>query len=107
MTDSGEDVTSEDSVHDFILRVVAHFGRIDYACNVAGILMPGSSIDFAAADFDKQFTVNARGMWLCQRAELLQMIKQEPITAQGSQYPSRGTIVSNISDSLLTDLNSS
>ena len=54
--------------------------------------MPGASVDFTPASFDKQFSINARGMWLCQRAELLQMVKQEPVTVPDSQWPSRGAI---------------
>lgn len=54
--------------------------------------MPGTSPDFSAADFDKQFSINARGMWLCQRAEITQMIKQEPVETPESQFKSRGAI---------------
>lgn len=54
--------------------------------------MPGASLSFSAADFDKQFSINARGMWLCQRAEITQMLKQEPIETPDSQFKSRGAI---------------
>ena len=55
--------------------------------------MPGASHEFSVADFDKQFTVNARGTWICQRAELIQMAKQEPLKAEGDLFPQRGSIV--------------
>ena len=90
---AGLDVTSEESVNAFVSEVVSRYGRIDYACNVAGILITGESLDFSAANFDKQFSVNARGMWLCQRAEIAQMVKQEPIKGPDSQWPARGSIV--------------
>lgn len=76
----------------FFQQAVTKFGRIDYACNVAGVLMPGSSPEFSAADFDKQFSINARGMWLCQRAEITQMLQQDPIQAPDSMFAARGAI---------------
>lgn len=54
--------------------------------------MPGTSPEFSAKDFDIQFNINARGMWLCQRAEIIQLLKQEPIQPEGSPSPNRGTI---------------
>lgn len=92
VADESCDVTSEDSVDKFFSQAVSRFGRIDHACNVAGVLMPGSSPDFSAKDFDTQFNINARGMWLCQRAEIIQMKKQEPKQPETSPSPIRGTI---------------
>ncbi|KAF2168752.1 hypothetical protein M409DRAFT_20770 [Zasmidium cellare ATCC 36951] len=86
------DVTSEDSVDRFFSQAGSKFGRIDHACNVAGVLMPGTSPEFSTKDFDTQFNINARGMWLCQRAEIIQLLKQEPIQPEGSPSPIRGTI---------------
>jgi len=71
---------------------VEKFGRLDYACNVAGILLPGFTTEYSLSSWDKQFAVNARGMWLCQRAELQQMIKQEPLHASDSHFEARGAI---------------
>lgn len=90
--DSISDVVLEDSVNTFFSKVVAKFGRLDYCCNVAGILITGASPSLATADFDKQWSINARGMWLCQKAELTQMLKQEPIEHPESPYKSRGAI---------------
>lgn len=86
------DVTSEISISDFISKTAATLGRIDYACNVASILMPGSSPEFSAAEFDKQFSVNTRGMWLCQKYEIQQMLKQEPLHVPESIFSARGAI---------------
>lgn len=86
------DVSSESSVESFFTKAIGTFGRLDYACNVAGILMAGSSPEFSVADFDKQFAVNSRGMWLCQRAEITQMLKQDTITTTDSPFPARGAI---------------
>jgi NAD(P)-dependent dehydrogenase (short-subunit alcohol dehydrogenase family) len=72
---------------------VAKFGRIDYACNIAGILMYGTTTEFSAANFDTQWNINGRGTWLCQRAELTQMAKQDPIRGEEDLYYQRGSIV--------------
>ncbi|KAK4935988.1 hypothetical protein LTR10_023035 [Elasticomyces elasticus] len=74
------------------IPTVSTFGRIDYACNVAGTLIPGISTEYSLGQWDKQFSVNTRGMWLCQRAELTQMLKQEPIQSSDGRYPARGAI---------------
>lgn len=92
VVDEACDVTSESSVEAFIQNAVSIFGRIDHACNVAGVLMPGTSPEFSVKDFDTQFNINTRGMWLCQRAEIVQMLKQEPLNPSDSPSPIRGTI---------------
>lgn len=93
-TDSfSADVSSEKSVEAFFRKAIDGFGRLDYACNVAGILMSGCSPEYSVEDFDKQFSVNTRGMWLCQKAEIVQMLKQEPLKALDSPFPARGAIV--------------
>lgn len=86
------DVSSEESVEAFFSEAVKVFGRLDYACNVAGVLIPGSSPDYSVTNFDKQFAINTRGMWLCQRAEIVQMLKQEPLKTSNSIFPARGAI---------------
>ncbi|KAJ3536864.1 hypothetical protein NM208_g6546 [Fusarium decemcellulare] len=85
-------VTSEGSVVALIKSAVQRFGRIDYACNVAGILLPGPSTDYSVSDWDKIFSVNTRGTWLCQREELIQMLKQDPLKADDSDFEARGAI---------------
>jgi len=86
------DVTSEESVNAMISETVKKFGRIDYACNVAGICIPGYSTEFSAAAWDTLFSVNARGMWLCQKAEIAQMLKQEPLPSPAPGFSARGAI---------------
>lgn len=72
------DVTSEEAVQDAIKTTVEHFGRIDIALNIAGIGGPSgkaSSIKFE--DWRRTIDVNVHGVWLCQRAQITQMLKQE------------------------------
>jgi NAD(P)-dependent dehydrogenase (short-subunit alcohol dehydrogenase family) len=93
LTPAHSDLDSEDSIVAFFAAAVAKFGRIDYACNIAGVLVYGASTEFSSADFDRQWRINTRGTWLCQRAELIQMTKQPPLKGKYDLYPQRGSIV--------------
>lgn len=86
------DVTDEHSVNSMVETTVSKYGRIDYVCNVAGILIPSFTIESDLSVWDKQHAVNTRGMWMCQRAQLRQMVKQDPIKADDSNFASRGAI---------------
>ena len=71
------DVTDEEQVRACIERTTATFGRLDFACNNAGIHVP--SVETAEAkgeDFDRAIAVNLRGVWNCMKYELLQMRQQ-------------------------------
>lgn len=72
------DVTSEASVAAAVRATVARFGRVDMGLNIAGVAGPGGrgpAVDFA--DWKKTVDVNLHGVWLCQRAEIAQMLQQE------------------------------
>lgn len=72
---------------------VEKFGRIDYACNVAGLCILGETAATSTESWDKLFQVNARGTWLCQKYQILQMQKQDPLESPDSKHKSRGAIV--------------
>lgn len=75
-----------------VSAAVKSLGRIDYACNAAGVLMPGPTDTVSVNSFDMQNRVNMRGTWLCQRAEIKQMLSQEPLKTEGSRFAARGSI---------------
>lgn len=79
-------------MNDMVTSVVQEFGRIDYACNAAGVLIPGPTDTVSVSAWTKQIDVNVRGTWLCQRAEIVQMLKQDPLKADDAYFPSRGSI---------------
>ncbi|QJU55645.1 SDR family oxidoreductase [Herbiconiux sp. KACC 21604] len=81
------DVTDEASVREVVGATVARFGRLDSAFNNAGIAPPGSGVEqIDTADWDLVQGVNLRGVWLCLKYELEQMIPR-----------GRGSIVNNAS----------
>ncbi|KAK3705583.1 hypothetical protein LTR37_013191 [Vermiconidia calcicola] len=73
-------VAAEDEVTGLLDAVVEQYGRIDYAANCAGIMSNNQRSDETSiADFDRINGVNYRGCWMTSRAELKQMLKQEPL----------------------------
>src|SRR5688572_21269234 len=72
------DVSKEAEIENLIAEVVARHGRLDAAFNNAGTLGElGSTADCPTDNFDSVIAVNLRGTFLCMRAELRQMARQE------------------------------
>ena len=71
------DVSKTAEVEDLLIRSVAHYGRLDCAFNNAGI--EGESAPLAESNedvWDRVIDVNLKGVWLCMKYELRQMVKQ-------------------------------
>jgi NAD(P)-dependent dehydrogenase (short-subunit alcohol dehydrogenase family) len=78
----GGDVTSEDQVAAMVARTVAAYGRIDCAFNNAGVaggaVGPGRQRlhELSQTSFDTMLAINLRGVWLCLKHEIAQMLAQ-------------------------------
>ncbi|KAJ5735901.1 uncharacterized protein N7483_001026 [Penicillium malachiteum] len=85
----------------FIAKVVKAFGRVDYAVNCAGVLgLPMRSGETSLAEFDRVNNINYRGCWLSSKAQLTQMLAQDPLPSHDpSRPPQRGAVV-NIASQL-------
>jgi NAD(P)-dependent dehydrogenase (short-subunit alcohol dehydrogenase family) len=72
------DVTKSGDVEALIARAVQAFGRLDCAFNNAGTGGNGSlrTADHTEEDFDQAININLKGVWLCMKYELLQMLTQ-------------------------------
>ncbi|MET0389752.1 MAG: SDR family oxidoreductase [Polyangiales bacterium] len=71
------DVTSSAQVAAMVEQIVARFGRLDIAFNNAGIDIEHEPLAKASEDtFDKLMNVNVKGVWLCMKHEIAQMLKQ-------------------------------
>jgi len=71
------DVTQAAQVEAMVAQVVAHFGRLDCAFNNAGIEEEHMRLADCSEDtFDRIMAVNVKGVWLCLKYELAQMLKQ-------------------------------
>lgn len=71
------DVTRSDFADRLVEETVAAFGRVDIAHNNAGIESALAPIGEAKEDdFDRVIAVNLKGVWLCMRAQVRQMLAQ-------------------------------
>jgi NAD(P)-dependent dehydrogenase (short-subunit alcohol dehydrogenase family) len=71
------DITREAEVEALVEKAVAAFGRLDCAFNNAGIEIESKPLaDADEALFDKIMSVNVKGVWLCMKHEIRQMLKQ-------------------------------
>ena len=64
-------------MENMVNEVVAAYGRLDIAFNNAGIEgAPVRTVDVTEDDFDRIIAVNAKGVWLCLKYEIQQMLLQ-------------------------------
>lgn len=91
------DISDTTFVDSFTDNVKRSLGRIDYGVNCAGVL--GDSLrshETPTTAFDRITNINYKGTWLSSRAQLAQMLGQEPLPEHPKQ---RGAIV-NIASQL-------
>lgn len=71
------DVTQAAQVQTLIATCVQHFGRLDCAFNNAGIEEEHMRLaDCTEVTFDRIMAVNVKGVWLCLKYQLAQMLAQ-------------------------------
>jgi NAD(P)-dependent dehydrogenase (short-subunit alcohol dehydrogenase family) len=71
------DIASESSIKAMLETIVKSYGKLDHACNNAGILgtMEPITADYPVDIFDKVIGVNLRGTWLCMKYEIPLLLK--------------------------------
>src|SRR3984893_5695538 len=72
------DVAEESEVKAAIARVAASDGRLDILVNNAGISHVGTILETSLEDWERVMRVNARGVFLCAREGVRQMLAQSP-----------------------------
>ena len=71
------DVTRATEVEMLVRRTVEHYGQLDYAYNNAGILETlARTADCSEEEWDHTINVNLKGVWLCMKYEIPQMLAQ-------------------------------
>lgn len=74
------DVAQPGEVERLVARTVETYGQLDCAFNNAasdeGVFKLAA--DFDEDEFDRLMAVNLRGVWLCMKCEIKQMLRQEP-----------------------------
>lgn len=85
------DVGTSGSVEHMVRETVRAFGRLDCACNGAGV--EGARVptaDYDEAAWDHVMNVNLRGTWLCMKHEIAQMEEGGSIVNVASVFGVRG-----------------
>lgn len=79
-------MTKEVDIKGMLEPAVQRWGRLDWAANNAGTceLLEDNEDHMTAADFDRLYVLDQRGVWLCHKYEAAQMRKQQPRIAHGS-----------------------
>lgn len=73
------DVTSAKDVENLVKKAVDTYGRLDCAFNNAGVSKrePTPTADFTEEEWEWIININLKGVWLCMKYEILQMLKQD------------------------------
>jgi NAD(P)-dependent dehydrogenase (short-subunit alcohol dehydrogenase family) len=70
------DVANENDVKSLVEMTVKQFNRLDYAFNNAGIEETMTPLTDQTSDiFDQIMNVNVKGVWLCMKYEIPEMIR--------------------------------
>jgi NAD(P)-dependent dehydrogenase (short-subunit alcohol dehydrogenase family) len=71
------DVANEDDVKALVEKTIKAYGRLDYAVNNAGFDEAETTlVEETSSDFDNIMNINVRGVWLCMKYEIPQMIQR-------------------------------
>lgn len=72
------DVSDAKQVKGLIDKTVSTFGRIDFAFNNAGIEgISAPTAECTEENWDRTININLKGVWLCMKYEIEQMLKQK------------------------------
>ena len=71
------DVSRPDDVEALVQSTVQQYGRLDCAFNNAGV--SGGQVlmhEYSEEDWDRVIDINLKGVWLCLKYEIIQMLEQ-------------------------------
>jgi len=69
------DVIDEEQIKSMVEQTIDRFGRLDYACNNAGIEGEQAfTVETSAENWNRVIDINLRGTWLCMKYEIPEMI---------------------------------
>ncbi|MBW2065125.1 MAG: SDR family oxidoreductase, partial [Deltaproteobacteria bacterium] len=71
------DVSRAEEVGDLVKRAVGLYGSLDFAVNNAGYALNGRLLhEYDETEWDHLIAVTLKGVWLCMKYEVIQMMKQ-------------------------------
>ena len=72
------DVSNSSQVSKMFDQLMARFGRLDFAFNNAGVEgLTAKTHECTEENWDKTVDINLKGVWLCMKYEIPQMLKQK------------------------------
>ena len=71
------DVARGEEVEALVGGIVERHGRLDCAFNNAGVFRGGPVHELSEADWDLVCDVNLKGLWLCMKYQVAQMLRQQ------------------------------
>lgn len=70
------DVSNEGDVKNLVTKTIAHYGRLDFAFNNAGIEgTPAPANECTNENWDKTININLTGVWYCMKYQIPEMLK--------------------------------
>ncbi|MCK5443822.1 MAG: SDR family oxidoreductase [Maribacter sp.] len=70
------DVSEEEDVKNLVTKTIAHYGRLDFAFNNAGIEgIPAPVTDCTNDNWDKTININLKGVWHCMKYQIPEILK--------------------------------
>jgi NAD(P)-dependent dehydrogenase (short-subunit alcohol dehydrogenase family) len=70
------DISNENDVKSLLNITIKKYGRLDYACNNAGIGGVGKHLHEVSTDeWEQVININLKGTWLCMKYEIQEMLK--------------------------------
>ena len=70
------DVSKSQDVESMVNKAVEAYGSLDCAFNNAGIGVFSTTAECSEEDWDRLMSINLKGVWLCMKYEIIQMLKQ-------------------------------
>jgi len=71
------DVTSQTDIENLFIKIMENYGKLDYAFNNAGVGGPMNRLAKQTTEtWDQVINTNLRGVWLCMKSEIQQMLQQ-------------------------------
>ncbi|WP_250126671.1 glucose 1-dehydrogenase [Chroococcidiopsis sp. CCMEE 29] len=71
------DASNEEDIKALVQKTVATYGQLDCAFNNAGVESPGKPLhEQSIEEFDNLMAINVRGLFLCMKYEIQQMLTQ-------------------------------
>ena len=70
------DISIVSQIKDLVSKTMATYGRLDYACNIAGVPgVPAPLVEKTEAHWDQIININLKGTWACMKYQILAMLE--------------------------------